>query len=146
MNMSQPNDNTLKVEGVEDYKSIFDGDGKIYQTVQQFIDEGGYDTGDNHTLRDPHYIEDNGHKYLVLKLTQEQKMAIKAKTLYITEHTTEETILSSNLKKRKLLEGSNKEKASLANGALGIIELNDDYTLEKSNEAAYYIKHSYRRN
>lgn len=60
-------DSSLNINGVEDYKSIFDGDGKTYQNVQQFIDEGNYSSGDNHTLRDPHYVEDKGHKYLVFE-------------------------------------------------------------------------------
>nr|WGD70114.1 glycoside hydrolase family 68 protein [Bacillus subtilis] len=51
-------DSSLNINGVEDHKSIFDGDGKTYQNVQQFIDEGNYSSGDNHTLRDPHYVED----------------------------------------------------------------------------------------
>lgn len=67
VNLSQPDGATLKVDGVEDHKSIFDGDGTTYQNVQQFIDEGAYASGDNHTLRDPHYVEDNGHKYLVFE-------------------------------------------------------------------------------
>ncbi|MDN8929575.1 glycoside hydrolase family 68 protein, partial [Staphylococcus aureus] len=60
-------DSSLNINGVEDYKSIFDGDGKTYQNVQQFIDEGNYSSGDNHTLRDPHYVEDKGHKSLVFE-------------------------------------------------------------------------------
>ncbi|MER2254175.1 MAG: glycoside hydrolase family 68 protein, partial [Priestia megaterium] len=131
VNMSQPNDNTLKVDGVEDYKSIFDGDGKIYQTVQQFIDEGGYDTGDNHTLRDPHYIEDNGHKYLVFEANTGTEDGYQGEdSLYNRAYYGGNNPFFQS-EKKKLLEGSNKEKASLANGALGIIELNDDYTLKK---------------
>ncbi|GAA3314348.1 hypothetical protein GCM10020331_006690 [Ectobacillus funiculus] len=84
VNLSQPDSDTIKVDGVEDHKSIFDGDSKTYQNVQQFIDEGNYSSGDNHTLRDPHYVEDNGHKYLVfLKLIQEQKMVTKEMNLYL---------------------------------------------------------------
>ncbi|MBG9472703.1 glycoside hydrolase family 68 protein [Priestia megaterium] len=131
VNMSQPNDNTLKVDGVEDYKSIFDGDGKIYQTVQQFIDEGGYDTGDNHTLRDPHYIEDNGHKYLVFEANTGTEDGYQGEDSLYNRACYGGNNPFFQSEKKKLLEGSNKEKASLANGALGIIELNDDYTLKK---------------
>lgn len=65
VNVSKPDADTLKVDGVEDLKSIFDGDSKFYQNVDQAFGEGNYD--DNHTLRDPHYVEDNGHKYLVFE-------------------------------------------------------------------------------
>lgn len=68
--LCQPDDSDtpITIQGVEDYKSIFDGgDGKLYQNNQQFIDEGAFSSGDNATLRDPHYVEDNGRKYLVFE-------------------------------------------------------------------------------
>ena len=132
INLSEVNANTLKVDGVEDLKSIFDGgDGTIYQNVQQFIDEGADLSGDNHTLRDPHYIEDNGHKYLVFEANTgtddgyQGDESLFNKAFYGGSETFFQT------EKDKLLIGPKKQLASLANGALGIIELNNDYTLKK---------------
>ncbi|MBE0343245.1 glycoside hydrolase family 68 protein, partial [Paenibacillus sp. 28ISP30-2] len=64
VNLSQPDDETLKVNGIEDLKSINDaGDGKIYENVLQSV---GVNL-DNHTFRDPHYIEDQGKKYIIFE-------------------------------------------------------------------------------
>ncbi len=90
VNFTQPDSDTLKIDGVEDHKSVFDGaDGSVYQNVQQFIDEGNYSSGDNHTLRDPHYVEDHGRKYLVFEANTGTKTGYQEKTLYSTELTTE---------------------------------------------------------
>ncbi|MBD1383134.1 glycoside hydrolase family 68 protein [Metabacillus arenae] len=131
VNVSQPDADSIKIEGVEDYKSIFDADGKKYQHVQQFIDGGAYNSGDNHTFRDPHYVEDKGRKYLVFE----------ANTGTETGYQGEESLFNRayyggskkffEAEKNKLLQSPQKEKAELANGAIGIVELNDDYTLKK---------------
>ncbi|MDD3224753.1 MAG: glycoside hydrolase family 68 protein [Clostridium sp.] len=132
VNLSQPDANGLKVDGVSDHKSIFDGgDGTSYQNIKQFIDEGRWNSGDNHTLRDPHFVEDNGHKYLVFEANTgtsdgyqgDQSLYNKAyyggsKAFFQTEE-------------NNLLQSTKKQLASLANGTLGIVELNNDYTLKK---------------
>lgn len=132
VNLSQLDADTLKIDGVEDHKSVFDGgDGTIYQNVQQFIDEGAYSSGDNHTLRDPHYVEDNGHKYLVFEANTGTEDGYQGEeSLYNKAYYGGSDVFFQS-EKDKLLAGTNKEKASLANGVLGIIELNDDYTLKK---------------
>jgi len=131
VNVSQLDADTLKIDGVEDHKSIFDGgDGTMYQNVQQFIDEGAYTSADNHCLRDPHYVEDNGHKYLVFEANTGTEDGYQGEeSLYNKAYYGGSEVFFQS-EKDKLLTGSNKEKASLANGALGIIELNDDYTLK----------------
>jgi len=131
INVSQPDADTLKIDGVQDLKSIFDGgDGTIYQNVQQFIDKGVYLSGDNHTLRDPHYVEDNGHKYLVFEANTGTEDGYQGEeSLYNKAYYGGSEVFFQS-EKDKLLAGPNKQKASLANGALGIIELNDDYTLK----------------
>ncbi|MTT31366.1 glycoside hydrolase family 68 protein [Terrilactibacillus sp. BCM23-1] len=130
VNLTQPDHNTLKVDGVEDYKSIFDGDGKIYQNVQQFIDEGAFASGDNHTLRDPHYVEDHGHKYLVFEANTGTETGYQGDDQLNNSafYGGNKTFFQSE--KKALLQGAKKHDASLANGALGIIEINDDYTLK----------------
>jgi levansucrase len=132
VNISHPDEGTFKINGVSDQKSIFDGgNGTIYQNIQQFRDNGLWSSGDNHTLRDPHYVEDNGHKYLVFESNTgtvdgyqgDEALYNKAyyggdENFFKTEHD-------------KLLKSSKKQLASLANGSLGIVELNDDYTVKK---------------
>lgn len=130
VNLSQPDGATLKVDGVEDHKSIFDGDGTTYQNVQQFIEEGAYASGDNHTLRDPHYVEDNGHKYLVFESNTGTETGYQGEEAFNNQ-----VFFGGNKKffeaeRERLLQSPKKHDATLANGALGIIELNDDYTLK----------------
>ncbi|WP_100488464.1 glycoside hydrolase family 68 protein [Sporolactobacillus pectinivorans] len=132
VDLSQPDANTLKVDGVEDHKSIFDGgDGSLYQNIQQFQDEGLWNSGDNHTLRDPHFIEDNGHKYLVFEANTgtsdgyQGDQSLNNKAYYGGS----DTFFQND--RNNLLQSPKKQLASLANGALGIVELNDDYTVKK---------------
>lgn len=133
VNLSQPDADTLKIDGVEDLKTIFDGDGKFYQNVMQGVEASDPATNmwDNHTLRDPHYVEDEkGRKYLVFEANTgtedgyQGEESLFNKAFYGASHTFFETELS------KLLQGSKKRDAEMANGALGIIELNDDYSLK----------------
>lgn len=128
VNVSQPDTETLKVDGVQDLKSIFDGgDGKIYQNVQM----GNIADGDNHTLRDPHYIEDNGHKYLVFEANTGTEDGYQGDESLFNKAFYGGSEVFFQTEKDKLLSGTEKQEASLANGALGIIELNNDYTLKK---------------
>ncbi|WP_028401512.1 glycoside hydrolase family 68 protein [Ectobacillus panaciterrae] len=131
VNLSQPDSDTLKVDGVADHKSIFDGDSKTYQNVQQFIDEGNYSSGDNHTLRDPHYVEDNGHKYLVFESNTGTEDGYQGDESLYNKAYYGGSEAFFQTEKSKLLQSPKKHDASLANGALGIVELNNDYTLKK---------------
>ncbi|TGA97766.1 glycoside hydrolase family 68 protein [Sporolactobacillus shoreae] len=127
INVSQPDADTLKVDGVQDYKSIFDGDGKYYQTVQQ----GTQTDSDNHTLRDPHYVEDNGHKYLVFEANTGTDDGYQGDDQLNNRAYYGGGQSFFNQERAALLQSPKKNLATLANGALGIIELNDDYTLKK---------------
>ncbi|MBU3215041.1 glycoside hydrolase family 68 protein [Clostridium estertheticum] len=127
VNLSRPDVNTIKIDGVEDLKSIFDGgDGTIYQNVMQGISQN-----DNHTLRDPHYVEDKGHKYLVFEANTGTKDGYQGDESLFNKAYYGGSKTFFQAEKNKLLLSSKKQIASLANGALGIIELNDDYTLKK---------------
>ncbi|MGP7819192.1 glycoside hydrolase family 68 protein [Niallia sp. 01092] len=129
VNVSQPDSDTLKINGVEDFKSIFDGDGKYYQTVDQAF--GGGDFSDNHTLRDPHYVEENGKKYLVFEANTGTEVGYQgAESLYNKAYYGKSEAFFQ-LEKNKLMQNPKKKDAEIANGALGIIELNDDYTMKK---------------
>ena len=130
VNLSKPKENTLKIDGVEDYKSIFDGgDSSLYQTADKAFGEGDY--SDNHTLRDPHYIENNGHKYLVFEANTGTEDGYQGeKSLYNKSYYGKSEKFFQN-EKEQLLNSPKKDLATKANGALGIIELNEDYTLKK---------------
>lgn len=128
VNLSQLDGDTLKIDGVEDLKSIFDGgDGKVYQNIEQ----GNVTAGDNHTLRDPHYVEDNGHKYLVFEANTGTEDGYQGDESLFNKAYYGGSEIFFQTEKDKLLSGDKKHDASVANGALGIIELNDDYTLKK---------------
>jgi levansucrase len=128
VNLSQPNADTLKIDGVEDLKSIFDGDGAYYQNVAQSV---GVDN-DDHCLRDPHYIEDNGHKYLVFEANTGTNTGYQeTRALYNKAYYGGEDNYFNDELKKLLSNNDSKNRAVLANGALGIIELNDDYTVKK---------------
>ncbi|MFT8310100.1 MAG: glycoside hydrolase family 68 protein [Sporolactobacillus sp.] len=129
INLSQPDADSLKVDGIEDLKSIFAGDGKYYQTVDQFA--AGDKGADNHTFRDPHYVEDNGHKYLVFEANTGTKVGYQGDDQFNNRAFYGGNLRYFQKERKALLDSPKKNLASLANGALGIIELNDDYTLKK---------------
>ncbi|WP_173917567.1 glycoside hydrolase family 68 protein [Halobacillus sp. Marseille-Q1614] len=132
VNVSEPKNGTLNVDGVEDHKSIFEGgDGSVYQNVQQAFGGGDINWNENHTFRDPHYIEENGRKYLVFEANTGTDFGYSGeKSLYNKAYygNSEEYFQEE---KANLLESPKREFAELANGAIGIIEINDDYTLKK---------------
>ncbi|MBD1382496.1 glycoside hydrolase family 68 protein [Metabacillus arenae] len=129
VNLSQPDSTTLKVEGVEDYKTIFDGDGKYYQTVDQAFGNGDY--SDNHTLRDPHYVEENGRKYLVFEANSGTEVGYQGEESLYNKAYYSKSEAFFQAEKTKLLQSDKKDAAELANGVLGIIEINDDYSVKK---------------
>jgi levansucrase len=128
VNLSQPTVDTFKVDGLEDLKSIFDGDGEYYQNVTQSLNV----PGDDHCLRDPHYIEDEaGHKYLVFEANTGTKTGYQGtKSLYNKAYYGGGDNYF-NTEFNKLLASNKKDQSAVANGALGIIELNNDYTVKK---------------
>jgi len=85
----------LEISDIEDHKSIFDGDNKNHQTFNQFLKLGMSNSGDNHYLKGPHYVEDNGHKYLVFEGNTERKIAIKHIVRIITKLTSMTTVIIS---------------------------------------------------
>ncbi len=132
VNLSQPDANGLKVDGVSDHKSIFDGgDGTSYQNIKQFIDEGQWNSGDNHTLRDPHFVEDNGHKYLVFEANTGTSDGYQGDQSLYNKAYYDGSKAFFQTEENNLLQNTKKQLASLANGALGIVELNNDYTVKK---------------
>ncbi|WP_429663214.1 glycoside hydrolase family 68 protein [Bacillus gobiensis] len=132
VNVSEPSAGTIQVDGVEDHKSIYDGgEGKIYQNVQGFIDSGANKSGDNHTLRDPHYIEDNGRKYLVFEANTGKEYGYQGEEQLFNQAYYGMKKDEFQSEKKKLLQSDKKRTAKMANGAIGIIEINGDYTLKR---------------
>ncbi|WP_101845631.1 glycoside hydrolase family 68 protein [Halobacillus sp. Marseille-P3879] len=132
VNVSEPKAGTLNVDGVEDHKSIFEGgDGSVYQNVDQAFGNGEIDWNENHTFRDPHYIEEDGKKYLVFEANTGTEFGYSGEdSLYNREYYSNSNKYFQD-EKDKLLESDQKDLAELANGAIGIIEINDDYTLKE---------------
>ncbi|MGG3574030.1 glycoside hydrolase family 68 protein [Bacillus gobiensis] len=129
INVSQPDSDQLKIDGVEDFKTIFDGDGKYYQTVDQAFGNGDY--SDNHTLRDPHYIEDNGRKYLVFEGNSGTEVGYQGEESLYNKAYYGNSEAYFQAEKTKLLQSDKKDLAEMSNGVLGIIEINDDYSVKK---------------
>lgn len=131
VNVSKPNNDTLKIDGVEDFKSIYDGgNGETYQN----IDSTGFSQGDyndNHTLRDPHYVEDKNRKYLVFEANTGTKTGYQGADSLNNQAYYGGTKAFFEAERKKLLESPVRSFAEIANGAIGIIELNDDYTFKK---------------
>lgn len=129
INVSEKSKGTLDVDGVEDYKSIYEGgDSKMYQTVDKAF--GGGDYSDNHTFRDPHYIEENGRKYLVFEANTGTETGYQGEKQFYNQAYYGNSNAFFQDEKKKLLQSPKKDLAEKANGAIGIIEINDDYTLK----------------
>ncbi|GGF27029.1 levansucrase [Halobacillus andaensis] len=135
VNVSEPEAGTLNVDGVEDHKSIFEGgDGSVYQNVQQAFGNGDIDWNENHTFRDPHYIEEDGSKYLVFEANTGTEFGYSGEeSLYNRAYYSDSNKYFQD-EKDKILESPQRDFAELANGAIGIIEINDDYTLKEVKE------------
>ncbi|SFM13915.1 levansucrase [Gracilibacillus orientalis] len=132
VNVSEIEDGALQVDSVEDHKSIFEGeDGSVYQNVMQAFGGDEINWKENHTLRDPHYIEENGHKYLVFEANTGTDYGYSGKdSLYNQAYYGNSNHFFQN-EKDWLLDSSQKDYAELANGAIGIVEITDDYELKK---------------
>ncbi|MDF2564632.1 MAG: Levansucrase [Massilibacillus sp.] len=125
------NSSNVSIRDVDDQKSIFSGDGKNYQSIEQFRAEGFFNSGDNRGLRDPHYVEDNGHKYLVFQANTGTATGYQEyRSLYNKVYYGGDDTYFSN-SKNSLLARADKNSVIRANAAIGIIELNDDFTLKR---------------
>ncbi|SEI10299.1 levansucrase [Halobacillus karajensis] len=135
VNVSEANNETIRVDGVEDHKSIFEGqDGSIYQNVMQAFGGETINWKENHTLRDPHYIEEDGHKYLVFEANTGTNYGYSGEESLYNKAFYGNSEKFFRTEKEQLLNSSKKEYAELANGAIGIIEITDDYELKKVME------------
>jgi levansucrase len=130
VNISEQAKNELNIDGVEDHKTIYSGgDGDTYETVGQAFEDRNF--MNNHTLRDPHYIEDNGKKYLVFEANTGTEYGYAGEDSLYNRAYYGNGMNFFQKEFQSLQESPEKDLAELANGAIGIIEINDDYTIKK---------------
>ncbi|WP_102707821.1 glycoside hydrolase family 68 protein [Terribacillus saccharophilus] len=130
VNVSEKDTNSLQVDGVEDYKSIYDGgNGKTYENVNKAFEDRNF--ANNHTLRDPHYIEDKGKKYLVFEANTGTEYGYSGEESLYNRAYYGNGMKFFRKEFNQLQNSDKKSTAELANGAIGIVEINDDYTLKK---------------
>ncbi|UQS87127.1 glycoside hydrolase family 68 protein [Nicoliella spurrieriana] len=130
--------NGLKIDhnATTDHKTIFFGDGKYYQSTDQTKKEAMEFTADDFTLRDPHYIEDNGHKYLVFEGNTGTKLGGPA---YSDNNNYNYANIGGSKKYQKQVQKQlvknrntwNGLRNQYTNGAIGIVELTNHYTVKK---------------
>lgn len=107
-----------------DHKTVFLGDGKIYQTVNQIKSKN-----DSFAMRDPHFVSANGHYYLTFEGNTEKNYGNGQVTLNSPE---DYGSLESYSSERKKMATNNElgSKVALASGAIGLLELNHDFTVK----------------
>ncbi|MHA8262434.1 glycoside hydrolase family 68 protein [Lactobacillaceae bacterium Melli_B3] len=123
-------------KATSDHHTIFYGDGKYYQNIFQTQGEALRFTADDFTLRDPHYIEDNGHKYLVFEGNTGTKFGGPS---YNDNNNYNYATIGGSKQYQKQVQKQlvknrntwNGIRNQYTNGALGILELNNDYTVKK---------------
>lgn len=133
VNVSEKGDKDLQVDGIEDHKSIFNGgDGKTYENVEKAFEDRNFNN--NHTFRDPHYIEDKGRKYLVFEANTGTEYGYSGEDNLYNRAYYGKSMKFFRDELKNLQNSPKKETAELANGAMGIIEINDDYTFKKEKK------------
>ncbi|WP_406244671.1 glycoside hydrolase family 68 protein [Leuconostoc mesenteroides] len=116
----------VSVSKVNNDHVLFEGDGQIYQTLQQWEAGGDYQSGDNFTLRDPHVIEVNGERYLAFEANTgtnnyQSDDAVNNDTYYGGTESFNQQAKTDTLQNPDKLALSTK-----ANGAIGLIKLSND--------------------
>ncbi|WP_103434660.1 glycoside hydrolase family 68 protein [Fructilactobacillus sanfranciscensis] len=127
-------DNGVAIKSVDNYHILFEGDGFHYQTYDQFAN-GKDRKNDDYCLRDPHVVQsENGDRYLVFEANTGMEDYQSDDQIYNWANYGGDDAF--NIKSFfKLLNNKNdRELASLANGAIGILKLNNDQTNPKVEE------------
>ncbi|SNZ03278.1 levansucrase [Terribacillus aidingensis] len=130
VNVSEKSQGTLQVDGVEDHKTIYSGgDSETYENMEKAFEDRNF--ANNHTLRDPHYIEDKGKKYLVFEANTGTEYGYSGEESLYNRAYYGNGMNYFREEFSQLQNSGKKDTAELANGAIGIIEINDDYTIKK---------------
>ncbi|CAK1226518.1 glycoside hydrolase family 68 protein [Fructobacillus tropaeoli] len=115
-----------------DHKTVFVGDGKIYQTVSQTSKKLNQ-TQDSFAMRDPHLVIDGDKYYLIFEGNTGSKYGFQGISNFNNKmYFGQESFFQKD--RNRLLNNKNTteyDKAFLANASLGKIELNHDFTVKK---------------
>ncbi|MCK8617847.1 glycoside hydrolase family 68 protein [Fructobacillus sp. M158] len=123
---------TINHQMASDHKTVFTGDGTIYQRKSQLTNQ----KTDSFAMRDPHFVVDHGHYYLVFEGNTTSRpaqtlqnpanfgsLAFFKKDRAAIDQSTKDTISqTSNV--------SLKSAVGTANSAIGLLELNHDFTVK----------------
>ncbi|MCO0831675.1 glycoside hydrolase family 68 protein [Fructobacillus sp. W13] len=123
---------TINHQKATDHKTVFTGDGEIYQKAEQAVAMNG--VTDSFAMRDPHFVIENGKYYLAFEGNTGPKSGD-----YQGDNNFKQSKyygLNAFFKtEKKRLEADKKSeeyaRAYLSNSAMGKIELNSDFTLKK---------------
>ncbi|CAK1252308.1 glycoside hydrolase family 68 protein [Fructobacillus evanidus] len=115
-----------------DRKTVFSGDGKIYQTADQGEGKGNY-FSDDITLRDPRFVQDGDKYYLAFEGNTGPEYNYQGANNFTNQaYYGKSAFFKSD--SARLLSNKNTaeyEKTYFANGAIGKVELNKDFSVKK---------------
>lgn len=122
---------TINHQKAKDHKTVFVGDGKIYQKVSQVEWKKGLQ--DSFAMRDPHFVVDGDKYYLTFEGNTGTDYGYQGKNNFLNSSYYGK---SSFFKKEvtRLSKRANQDEynhAYLANAALGKLELTSDFTVKK---------------
>ncbi|TNK96836.1 glycoside hydrolase family 68 protein [Fructilactobacillus sanfranciscensis] len=127
-------DNGVSIKSVDNYHVLFEGDGFHYQTYDQFAN-GKNHKNDDYCLRDPHVVQlENGDRYLVFEANTGTEDYQSDDQIYNWANYGGNDAFNIKNFFKLLNNKKDRELASLANGALGILKLNNDQTNSKVEE------------
>ncbi|WP_159427772.1 glycoside hydrolase family 68 protein [Fructobacillus durionis] len=114
-----------------DHKTVFAGDGKYYQTVDQIQFKG--DSADSYALRDPHFVADGGKYYLAFEGNTGTETGYQGKNNFSNAKYFGSSSFFKKDVNRLNKKGNETEynRTYLANATLGKLELNSDFTVKK---------------
>ncbi|MCO0831677.1 glycoside hydrolase family 68 protein [Fructobacillus sp. W13] len=122
---------TINHEKAKDHKTVFVGDGKIYQSVDQAVMKGK--AGDSFAMRDPHFVTDGDKWYLTFEGNTGTDYGYQGENNFKhAKYFGSNAFLKKEVTRLKKKENENEYNWSyLANSALGKLELNKDFTVKK---------------
>lgn len=116
------NNGKISIVSRENEKILFKGDGKYYQTFDQF--KNGNMNIDNFCLRDPHIFVDNGNRYLIFEGSTGTENYQSANQIYNLGNYGGSTIADDVNAMFKIVNNNDMTaRATYANAAIGILEL-----------------------
>ncbi|MBS9335061.1 glycoside hydrolase family 68 protein [Fructobacillus sp. M1-13] len=124
---------TIAHEQTTDHKTVFSGDGQLYQKVSQLSNQ----KTDSFAMRDPHFVVDHGHYYLVFEAntTESGQQVFNNPANYgslFDYQKDKSALLKSHLDTISQTSSVSLSNASkMANSAIGLVELNRDFTVKK---------------